>query len=152
MTALTDAPRVSAADRLGLTLFLTIALHLLVILGIGFELALLKPREIPLSLEIILVHSKSDTPPEEADYLAQVSQRGGGDVPEKLRPSSPEMPLHPREERGDTAQERPMSAPPPAPETRSARCWTPSGRNPPGSNARKRLPNSPISLRPLPPN
>lgn len=115
MSTLSATHRVSSADRFGLTLFIAIALHLLLILGVGFELELFKPRELPQSLEIILVHSKSETPPDEADYLAQVNQRGGGEVQEKLRPSSPEAALHARDEQGDAPENRPMSAPPPAP-------------------------------------
>ncbi|MFU8836735.1 MAG: energy transducer TonB [Thiohalomonadaceae bacterium] len=109
------APRVSPADRLGLTLFIAIAVHLLVILGIGFELDLFKPREQPLSLEIILVHSKSEEAPEQADYLAQVSQRGGGELQERQRARSPESSQHAHSEQGDAPEERPMSAPPPSP-------------------------------------
>ena len=115
MTAISASHRVSHSDRLRLTLFIAIAVHLLVILGIGFEMELFKPREIPQSMEIILVHSKTETPPDDADYLAQVSQRGGGDVQERLRPSSPETALHAQDEQGDAAQTRPQAAPPPAP-------------------------------------
>ena len=117
--ALSNIPvtqRISATDRLGLTLFIALALHLLVILGIGFELDLFKQHEMPLSLEIILVHKQTEEPPEQADYLAQLSQRGGGEVPEMQRPSSPEIPLFPHEQQGDAAQEQAMSAPPPVPD------------------------------------
>ena len=115
MTTIASPQRVSDADRLGLTLFIAIALHLLVILGIGFEMDLFSPRELPDSMEIILVHSKSEEAPEDADYLAQVSQRGGGQVEEQLRPSSPEMALQQRDQQGDAPEERPLSAPPPVP-------------------------------------
>ena len=109
---------------MGLTLFIAIALHLLVILGIGFELDLLKPREMPLSLEIILVHSKSEEPPDKADYLAQVSQRGGGEVKERVRPSSPESALQVSDEPGDAPDTHPFSAPPPAPDKPKTRVLT----------------------------
>lgn len=115
MTSIPITHRVSAADRLGLTLFIAIALHLLIILGIGFDSELFKPRDMPLSLEIILVHSQSEEAPDEADYLAQVSQRGGGDVEEARRPSSPESSLRPTQELGDAPEDRPLSAPPPRP-------------------------------------
>lgn len=90
MTAHTVKPHINTSDRLGLTLFLAAALHAILILGVSFNLEEHARNDPPpLSLEITLVHSKSAKAPEEADYLAQVSQKGGGDVEEKVRPSSP---------------------------------------------------------------
>lgn len=105
--------RVSAADRLGLTLFFALAAHAMVILGISFDVDKLIPKDIPLSLEITLVHSHSDDKPDKADYLAQANQKGGGNVKEKLRPSSPAFNPLPTNERGDAEHSTPMSAPPP---------------------------------------
>lgn len=113
MTTSTLTTRVSAADRLGLTLFFAIAAHALVILGISFDMEKLLPKDIPLSLEITLVHSSSKDKPDDADYLAQTSQEGGGNVKEKLRPSSPAFNPLPTNERGDAEHNTPMSAPPP---------------------------------------
>lgn len=115
MPSLPAPRRISSADRLGLTLFFAIALHLLIILGIGFEMELPKPHEQPQALEIILVHSHSEEVPDQADYLAQASQRGGGEVEERLRPSSPEYSAQTLEQTGDAAQTQPLAAPPPAP-------------------------------------
>ena len=81
-------PSISPADRLGLTLFFAAAFHVLVILGVSFDLDKLLPQDIPLSMEITLVHSKTEEAPDKADYLAQANQKGGGDVKEKMRPSS----------------------------------------------------------------
>jgi len=111
----TLTPNISPADRLGLTLFFAGAFHALVILGISFDMEKLLPRDIPLSMEITLVHSKSEESPEKADYLAQASQKGGGNVKEKMRPSSPAANPRPSEEKGDAEQSLPMMAPPPQP-------------------------------------
>lgn len=115
MSTSTLTPNISPADRLGLTLFFAGAFHALVILGISFDMEKLLPRDIPLSMEITLVHSKSEESPEKADYLAQASQKGGGNVKEKMRPSSPAANPRPSEEKGDAEQSLPMMAPPPQP-------------------------------------
>ncbi|MGM0594296.1 MAG: energy transducer TonB [Pseudomonadota bacterium] len=109
--------QVSASDRLGLTLFLALALHALVILGVGFDLERFAPESIPLSLEITLVHSSDQQEPDEADMLAQANQEGGGNIEEKRRPSSPAFNPLPDNERGDAEQSTPMAAPPSEPET-----------------------------------
>ena len=76
------------ADRLGIMVFLAAALHGIIILGVGFA-PLLQETKTPPSLEVILVDKRSELTPEEADYLAQVAQDGGGDSEEYNRPSSP---------------------------------------------------------------
>ncbi|HFQ14356.1 MAG TPA: energy transducer TonB, partial [Gammaproteobacteria bacterium] len=63
-------PPVSAADRLGLTLFLALALHAILILGVSFDLADDEAMPPLTTMEITLVHSHSDEAPEDADYLA----------------------------------------------------------------------------------
>ncbi len=108
---------ISASDRLGLTLFFAAALHAIILLGVGFEADMLIPQERPLTLEVTLVHSKSEQAPEKADYLAQANQRGGGTMQEKVRPSSPfPNPRPSLEQNGDAPQNLPMQLPPPAAE------------------------------------
>jgi protein TonB len=109
------SPTISPADRLGLTLFFAVATHALVILGISFDMDKLLPEDIPLSMEITLVHSTSEEAPDKADYLAQANQKGGGSVKEKLRPSSPVSNPRPNPEKGDAEQSLPLTAPPPQP-------------------------------------
>lgn len=117
-------PVASPADRLGLTLFLAGAFHALLILGVSFDMEKLFPRDQPLTMEITLVHSKSEEAPEKADYLAQANQKGGGDVAEKMRPSSPVANPRPTEEQGDAEQSLPMMAPPPQPVTEQVELMT----------------------------
>jgi protein TonB len=106
---------ISASDRLGLTLFFALALHAIVILGVGFDAERLLPKERPLTLEVTLVHSASEAAPDKADYLAQANQQGGGTVKEKMRPSSPfPNPRPTREQDGDAAQNQPLQLPPPS--------------------------------------
>ena len=82
-------PRIGASDRLGLTLFLALTVHAIVVLGVGFT-NYKKPKSNALpSLEIILANSRSLEEVENPDYLAQVDQAGGGKADEKARPSAP---------------------------------------------------------------
>ncbi len=79
---------VSPADRLGLTVFLAIVIHAIVILGVSFTPSD-KPRINRDTMEIILVPTRTQKPPEKADYLAQASQDGGGESESKERPGAP---------------------------------------------------------------
>ena len=76
-------------DRLGLTVFVALAVHAIMILGISFDFEDLVPEKTMPTMEVTLVHSHSKEAPEEADYLAQANQKGGGNVEERVRPSSP---------------------------------------------------------------
>ncbi|MFP1681808.1 energy transducer TonB [Alloalcanivorax sp. C16-1] len=75
------APQVTAADRLGFTLFLALAVHGVVLFGVRF--APEKPRAAPNSLEVTLAMHRADQEPEEADFIAQANQAGAGDQAEK---------------------------------------------------------------------
>lgn len=80
-------PKISANDRLGMTLFFAIAFHGILILGISFiAFPPDAPKTAP-SLDVILVNTASNETPDKADYLAQVSQDGGGDSDKKTRPT-----------------------------------------------------------------
>ena len=106
---------ISASDRLGLTLFFAAVLHAIIILGVGFDANRLLPKERPLTLEVTLVHSQSQKAPDQADYLAQANQQGGGTVKERMRPSSPfPNPRPTLQQDGDAPQNLPMQLPPPS--------------------------------------
>ena len=78
----------TSADRLSLTLFMAAALHGILILGVGFR-ADTNDSRAPPSLDVILVQNHNPETPEEADYLAQVSQDGGGQSERRDRPQTP---------------------------------------------------------------
>src|SRR5688572_26497857 len=67
---------VSASDRLSFTLFVAIALHAFVILGIGFKMP--KPTLGAQTMEITLANHKAQRAPDDADFLAQHNQEGSG--------------------------------------------------------------------------
>ena len=84
---------VTATDRLTLTLFFAMVIHALIILGITFG-----AYDDPLSDNVlptldITIATRNTPAPDEADYLAQTSQDGGGNVSEKVKPTMvmPEM-------------------------------------------------------------
>ncbi len=80
------APVISAADRLGFTVFLATAFHVAIILGIGFALPDAADR--PPTLEIILAQQETEVAPEKADYLAQANQEGSGELEERAAPTT----------------------------------------------------------------
>ena len=78
-------PTITDNDRFGMTFFLAVIFHGLVILGITFTVSPPADSKTAPALDIILVQSRSPVEVEEAEYLAQISQHGGGDAEEKAR-------------------------------------------------------------------
>jgi protein TonB len=84
------APAITASDRFGFTLFVSAVVNAVVVLGVTF--APLDPsdnEEIAPTLEVILVPTRSERAPDEADFLAQSNQVGSGEAEDKRRPSTP---------------------------------------------------------------
>jgi protein TonB len=74
-------------DRFAVSMLMALGLHALVLLGVGFVLDF-KPLTHPLeTLDVVLVNWRSESKPDEADFLAQASQLGGGESTEASRPS-----------------------------------------------------------------
>lgn len=67
---------VDARDRLTFTLFMAIALHALILLGVGFKMP--KPNSVSQTIEITLASHKSENSPKDADFLAQHNQEASG--------------------------------------------------------------------------
>lgn len=77
----------SSNDRFAVSMLVALGLHAVVVLGVGFVLDF-KPLTRPLeTLDIVLVNWRSETEPDEADFLAQASQQGGGESDKAERPS-----------------------------------------------------------------
>jgi len=78
---------VSSGDRLSFTIFLAVALHAALILGVTFSYM---DREASShTMEVTLVQQRSQHTPENPDYLAQINQIGSGSLDEQLLLSSP---------------------------------------------------------------
>jgi periplasmic protein TonB len=76
-----------APDSLLMAVAVAVGLHAAVIGLVHFEVLGLRPDSVPASLDVILVEWATEEVPDEADFLAQVSQRGGGESPDLLRPA-----------------------------------------------------------------
>lgn len=80
------APKITDHDRLGLTFFLAAIFHGIVILGVTFTLAPAAESPQSPTLDVIIVQTQNPSDNKDAKYLAQISQQGGGDSAEKVRP------------------------------------------------------------------
>ena len=109
MHAIPSPSTVNASDRLALTVFVALAIHVLVILGVTFVPHEHGHRE-HRSLDVVLVHERSPDPPEEARYFAEADQRGGD---ESLPPAAPSPPPAPR---SNAAQATIVAVPAPLPD------------------------------------
>ena len=107
---------VTQSDRMSLTLFFAIAIHAILILGISFDL-MDNNDDVITTMEITLVSQRSTEAPEEADYLAQENQIGGGTQQNKSRPSSPFSNDSPTPDQGYAPNSRQAMSPPPIKES-----------------------------------
>ncbi|MFK8081059.1 MAG: energy transducer TonB [Granulosicoccus sp.] len=73
---------------LTVALFVAAAAHAVVLLGVSFH-PFLNSMRTPPALEVVLVQEQDNESIEDAAYLAQSNQDGGGDTDENARPSSP---------------------------------------------------------------
>lgn len=108
---------VTQSDRMSLTIFFALAIHAILILGISFDL-MDNNNDVITTMEITLVHQRSTEEPEEADYLAQANQLGGGTQKNKSRPSSPFSNDSPTPEEGFAPDSRRAMSPPPIKEAK----------------------------------
>ncbi len=111
--AIAETYRPHGADRMGLTIFLALVLHAIVILGISFAPEDPSRRDLTSTMEITLVDSHAKQAPDKADYLAQANQLGGGNVSEKTRPTSPFSNPMPTNEKGIAPNSELAMTPPP---------------------------------------
>lgn len=101
---LTAESGVSANDRFSFTIFIAIAMHVVIITQ---EFIPEDPKPAPYTMEITLSRFDDDTKPEKADFLADTNQLGSGTLEKKARVTSPTpAPQH-------NAVEQLASSPPP---------------------------------------
>lgn len=74
-------------DRLAVSLVLALLLHAAVVLGLGFMLDMNPVSRAADTLDVVLVDYSGVSEPEEADFLAQANQQGGGDAEDVERPA-----------------------------------------------------------------
>ncbi|KAF1709317.1 energy transducer TonB [Pseudoxanthomonas kalamensis DSM 18571] len=109
------APPISDRDRLGATLVLSLILHGIIVLGIGFTLDDAAPV-VP-TLDVILSQTRTPLTPKEADFLAAANQQGGGEHERARRPRDNQAGWVPQAQAGLAPQplraQSPEAAPPP---------------------------------------
>lgn len=78
-------------DRLPAMLFLAALVHGILIIGVTFNAAITDQFADAISLEVTIVANPDQQidRPDEAAYLAQASQKGGGNITDQIRPSAP---------------------------------------------------------------
>jgi periplasmic protein TonB len=82
--------RLGLAASMQVALVASVAVHALLIVGLGMRLLPVPKWDAPHNvLDVVLVNAKTKAKPEKADALAQANLAGGGNTDQKLRASSP---------------------------------------------------------------
>ncbi|NIA26566.1 MAG: TonB family protein [Desulfobulbaceae bacterium] len=104
------APEV--ADRLPAMLFLAALVHGILIIGITFNPYLIDDLTNAISLEVTIVADPDQRidRPDEAEYLAQASQQGGGNTTDEVRPTAPLESASPIDNLGEESGESLLDA------------------------------------------
>ena len=85
--------RITASDRFVFTLLISIIIHLIIVLGVSFDV-FSTPTNAPVNnLEITLVKQHDNTKPDEADFLAQANNEGGGELNTPSPEPTPDLPV-----------------------------------------------------------
>lgn len=82
------APRIGESDRLGATMVLSVLMHAMLILGLGFAAEDAAP--VMPTLDVILTRTTSALTPKQADFMAQANNQGGGEHDKSSRPTAPQ--------------------------------------------------------------
>lgn len=93
-------PKITPTDRLGMTLFIAVVLHGIIILGITFTAHLRQQKNEQQPLDIVIVHTRSQESPEDARNIAQFNQEASGRTEKDSRPSNPLAALTPTQTLG----------------------------------------------------
>ena len=138
-------PVIGESTRLGATMVLSVLLHAMVILGIGFAVEDAAP--VMPTLDAILTQTKSALTPAQADFLAQAANQGGGEHDKSTRPTAPQVGPLPQPIDGLAPRQLRAQTPAPSP--------PPDARVISSTNARETMPSpqprQEIEVTPLPP-
>jgi len=115
MSATVASGGVDDRQRLGATMVLSLLLHAMLVLGVGFALEDAAP--VMPTLDVILTRTTSPLTQAQADFLAQASNQGGGEHEASRRPRDAQAGLLPQDEAGVAQRavraQSPEVAPPP---------------------------------------
>lgn len=98
----TSVPVTSASEPIGATMLFSLLLHAVLLLGVTFHFAQIRPS-LP-ALDVTLVNVANQEAPDKADFLAQANNRGGGQSDLVARPSQIFSGALPRPDPGIAAQ------------------------------------------------
>ena len=121
-------PRIGDRERLSATLVLSLLLHGLLILGVGFALESAAP--VMPTLDVILSQTRSALTPKQADFLAQANNQGGGEDDKASRPRDSQTGDTPKPEPGLAPRELRAQAPAPAPPPQARIVTSSAGKAP----------------------
>lgn len=102
---------ISSTDRLGVTLLFSMIFHGVLALGLTFDFPM--PQTVLPSLDVTLLRTANFKAPEDADFLAQANNSGGGPSEDPSRPSQPVSSNLPKPDPGTAPQPLDPSAPRP---------------------------------------
>ena len=111
--AVAARPQIGEKERLSATLVLSLLLHGMLLLGLGFALEDAAPV-VP-TLDVILTRTASALTPKQADFLAQANNQGGGESDRTNRPSDTRSGLVPKPDDGVAPRELRAQSPAPQP-------------------------------------
>ena len=101
-------------DRFTLSVMLAMSLHAVVLIAVGFRIdfdALRNPME---TLDVVLVNWRTEEAPEDAEFLAQASQKGGGESEQRSRPADEVSTVMPSLSEGESPIQQELAVPTPA--------------------------------------
>ncbi|MCC8362394.1 energy transducer TonB [Lysobacter sp. A6] len=108
-------PQIGNNERLGATAVLSLILHGVLVLGVGFALDDAAPV-LP-TLDVILTQVQTPLTPAQADFLAQANNQGGGEHDKASRPGEAQIGIADRPTPGVATQplrrQSPVAQPPP---------------------------------------
>ena len=107
-------PRIGPRERLSATLALSSICFGVLILGVGFARENAAPV-VP-TLDVILTQTSTPDAPDQADFIAQANNRGGGDRDRAQRPRESQVSRVPKPQTGVAPEPMAAQAPPPAPD------------------------------------
>lgn len=107
-------PRIGPRERLSATLALSSICFGVLILGVGFARENAAPV-VP-TLDVILTQTSTPDAPDQADFIAQANNRGGGDRDRAQRPRESQVSRIPKPQTGVAPEPMAAQAPPPAPD------------------------------------
>ncbi len=108
------APTIGPGERLSATFALSLVVFGVLILGVGFARDDAAP--VTPTLDVILTETRSDAPPQDADFIAQANNQGGGESDRPERPREEQLAPVPKADPGVAPEPLVAQAPPPEPQ------------------------------------